>query len=84
MVFDSSFTTDVKSHLTRQLNTYLVQLLIRSNVFFFLAFKCFLLLNPLNVKIKRSSCEFKYFLCYLLVRRFPKSRIKREQKKNTF
>ena len=46
-------------------------------------------MNSLNVKSKHSGCEFKYFLCYLLVtcmlvRRFPKTRIKREPKKNVF
>ena len=54
-------------------------------MYFVLAsFKCFLLLNPLNVKNKHCGCEFKYFWCYLLVRRFPKTRITREQKKNIF
>ena len=55
------------------------------NMYFVLAwFKCFFLLNPLNVKSKHSGCEFKYFLCYLLVWRFPKTRITREQRKNIF
>ena len=41
-------------------------------------------LTPLNVKSKHLGCEFKYFLCYLLVWRFPKTRITRDQKKNVF
>ena len=45
-------------------------------------FKCFLLLNLLNVKSKHLGWEFTYFLCYLLLRRFPKTRITREQKKH--
>ena len=32
------------------------------NVFCFDLIKCFLLLNPLNVKSKHSGCEFKYFV----------------------
>ena len=37
-----------------------------------------------NVKSKYLGCEFKYFLCYLLARRFPKTRITRENKKIFF
>ena len=50
-------------------------------------FKCFLLLNPLNVKSKNSGREVKYLICYLLVRivrKFPKTRITREKKKKIF
>ena len=45
----------------------------------------FLLLNPLNVQSKNSGGEFyKYFDFYLLVRRLPKTEIKRDWKKNIF
>ena len=44
----------------------------------------FFLLNLLNVKSKHLSWKFKYFMCYLLVRKFPKTRITREQKENVF
>ena len=49
-------------------------------------FKCFLLLNSLSIKSKHSRCEFKYFLLAtcLAIRRFPKTRITRKQKKNIF
>ena len=42
-------------------------------------------MHPLNVKGKHSGYEFKkHFMCYLLVRRFLKTRITREQKENIF
>ena len=59
MTFDSNFTTGLKSHSTRQLNTCIIQLLIRRKYILFW-FNCFVLLNPLNVKSKHSGCEFKY------------------------
>ena len=65
MAFDSNFTTDIESHQTRQLNTYLIQLLIRRKCILFWL-KCFLLLNPLNIKSKRSRCEFQYFTLNIL------------------
>ena len=47
-------------------------------------FKRVFLLNLLNVKSKHLGWKFKYFIYYLLVRRFPKTRITREQKENIF
>ena len=41
------------------------------------------MLNPLNVKSKRSGCEFKYFLLFAW-KTFMKTRITREQKKYIF
>ena len=48
-------------------------------------FKCFLLLNSVNVRSKISGCEFsKYFACYLLVTRFAENEITKEQNNDFF
>ena len=67
------FTTDVKSFDSQKMFFVLVW------------FKYFLLLKPLNVENRYLGCKFfKCFMCYLLLRRFPSTKMTREKKKNIF
>ena len=62
MTFDPNFTTSLKSHQTRQLNAYIIQLLIgRKCISFWLDLSDLFHWTPWMLKSKYSGCEFKYF-----------------------
>ena len=85
MTFDSNLTTDVKSHKTRQLNTYLIQLLIRRKcILFWLDLSIFPYWTPWMLKANIWVVSSLNILCYLLVGRFLKTKKTRKQEKNVF
>ena len=71
-------TVDVKSHWTRQLSTYLTRTLIHIKFIFFWTDLMFSLTELPECSKQNLGCAFsKYFVCYALVRRFPKTKITR-------